>query len=214
MNVFVSTWVKFPGVSHNQIVKILSENLDEGFCSKLKRNQNTKRRPFNDYYDKDSNIGEIKTKTGQTKLLVSDCCTSDKTKQKIMCWYCREKPGAMGNGIPIHIEEIKEDFEIEAGDIQRYGYFCDESCMYAFVEERCIPGSSQYQLYKRALFNAELLHKLTYPDRGCIRAANPWQLLKSNGGTLDYDMWKDETLSFQPLPGFILTRISTQYLQS
>lgn len=214
MNVFVSTWIKLPHVTHNKLLKIFQTNqVEEAFCKTLKRNQKVRRRNFNHYYDKDSNIEEVKTRSGQTKLLASDCRASGKDNQKVPCWHCREKEGFVENGMPLHIEETRGDENIPLNDIRRRGYFCDESCMYAFAEERSLPGLPNAMLYKKACLNASLLHKLNYPDKGCIRPAQRWELLKFNGGTLDYDVWKDETLSFQELPGFILTRVSVPYLQ-
>lgn len=212
MNIFVSSLIKLPEIRHTEIAKILTEKrADEIFALPLVRAKKTRRRAFQDYHDKDSHIEEIKSKNGQTKLLVSDCRSTGKEKQKILCWHCRVMPGLEENGMPIHIEEGREDGSL-VNECKR-GYFCDESCMYAFAQERAIPGSKNYHMYKQACVNAELLHKLKYPEKGCIIPAQPWELLKANGGTLDYDMWKHESLGFQALPGFIHTRISIPYMQ-
>jgi hypothetical protein len=199
-------------VTHNEIVKIFAEGKqNEPFSLPLKRNQNAKRRKFDNYYEKGSGIREVKTKLGNVKLLVSDS-VQPSTQGKINCWHCREKRGKEEEGMPIRMEQLKTEEE-DVIEVHLRGYFCDESCMYTFAKERLIPGSPEYDFYRQVLDNAEILHRLRYPDKGAIRPAKSWELLKTNGGSLDYDMWKDSSLSFRPLPGFSFSRVSLSHLQ-
>lgn len=212
MNVFISTCIKLPGITHNEIVKIFSEGRqNESFCLDLKKNEKAKRRKFDNYYEKGSGVREIKTKLGNVRLLVTDCIVSSENA-KINCWHCREKKGKEEEGMPTRLEQLKTEEE-ELIDVHLRGYFCNESCMYTFAKDRTIPGSPEYEFYRRVLENAEILHRLRHPEKGAIRPAKPWELLKSNGGPLDYDSWKDDWLDFRALPGFAYTRISLSYLQ-
>jgi hypothetical protein len=213
MNIFVSTLIKLPQIVHNDITKIFAaDRVNESFCTDLKKDPKNKRRPFNNCYDGDSSVEEVRTKGGQLKILASDCRVATNANQKVNCWYCRARPGFEKNGLPVHIEELKNE-EDDQCNVGKWGYFCDDYCMYAFAKERCIPGAPYYQLYKNGMKNAEFLYKCKYPDKGCIEAAQSWELLKCNGGSLDYDMWKNECLEFQKLPGFNFTQVSNSYLQ-
>jgi hypothetical protein len=210
MNIFVTTWIKLPGVKHNDMLKLFREgNLDKSFCTTVKRGN--KKRSYTSRCSESNGIEEVKSRIGTAKFLVSDCFQASSETTKIPCWWCREKEGLKENGIPV---EVGENSTSRAKQIEKYGFFCDDRCMYAFALERAVVGSQDYRLYKKACENIEMLHTLKSSTSGCLVPAEPWSLLKFNGGTMDYDMWKDESISFQQLPGYNIVTVSFRYLQS
>jgi len=207
MDIFVTTWIKLPRIKHNEIMKILRENLGEKMLSKVIVKGNLKQH-YRVRVGANEGMEEIRLKTGKTRFLASDCFA---TTKPIPCWYCRERQGTKENGVPFR---LGIDFQSNEKQIDRHGFFCGDRCMYAYILEKTVFGSSDYEMYVEARNNTEMIHTLKYPDRGCLIAANDWRLLKSNGGTLDYDMWNDEKIHFERLPGYEVNAISMSYIQT
>jgi hypothetical protein len=208
MNVFVSTWIKLPWIKHSEIAKIFKEGkFDESFCTTIVRSSS---KNYGNHCNSGAGVSQIKTKGSYAKFLVSDCFVKSGKDRKVPCWHCRERQGYQKNGTPFTVEYYPE---FDSKKIEKYGYFCDNSCMYTFSRDRAYPGSPYYELYKDACDNAEALHALQYPGKGCLVPANPWELLIFNGGTLPYNMWKDPDLTFHPLPGYSNDKVTISYVQ-
>lgn len=209
MNIFVTTYFKLRYVRHTELVRLLKEdNLDVYFSEKITKGK--LKQHYSERCNGHDGIEEMKSKTGKPKFLVSDCFQESNNRVKIGCWWCREKQGFQANGIPLEIIRNRETGE---NLISTYGYFCDDRCMYAFAYERAVFGARDYWMYKKACENAEMLHALKNTEEGCLTAANDWALLKFNGGTLEYDMWKDKKMSFEVLPNYNTSTVSFAYLQ-
>lgn len=207
MNIFVTTQFCLPKITDAELRKAL-ENSDAVFEIKLIRGKDKKRSI--DYRGENPGFQEIKMKSGQVKLIALDCKVKSDKRSKITCWNHCGRPGHEENGMPVLMRERAEEDEpvIEIG---RYGYFCGCSCMYAFVLDRSRGDHADSVKYKKIAHNAEILYKMCHPDKGSIVPAKPWELLRCNGGTLDYDVWEDEDLKLQRMPGFTYTQAHQSY---
>lgn len=208
MNVFASTQFRLPHITDTEI-KNAMKNCDNVLSKKLKEDKTKKKRVV-DYRGQNSSFQEIKTKTGEIKLIAFDCKVRSDSGHKIPCWHCRERQGNEDNGMPVSMkEEFCNDQIITK--VALHGYFCCASCMYTFVLDRTKGDHNESTNYKRILLNAEILYRLSYPDSCSIIPAKPWELLRSNGGTLDYDMWQDNNLKLKKMTGFSYTQAYQSY---
>lgn len=207
MNIFISTQFCLPKITDSEIRKAMSDS-DKIFSLKLQRGKNKKR--VIDYRGQNPSFQEVKMKTGEVKLIALDCKVKSDRNHKIPCWNHCGRPGHEENGMPVTLREKIED-ETPVTEVGRYGYFCNCSCMYAFVLDKSRGEHAESVKYKKIALNAELLYRICHPDKGAIVPAKPWELLRCNGGTLDYDMWEDEDLKLQRIPGFTYTQAHQSY---
>lgn len=207
MNIFVSTQFCLPRITESEIKKAMGDP-DEILGLKLQINK-TKKKTL-DYRGQNPSFQEVRLKTGEVKFIALDCKVKTDRKHKIFCWGQCGRNGYEENGMPVSMRDKMED-ETLVTEVGRYGYFCNCRCMYRVVMERARGSHSEAVEYGKIALNAEILYRICHPDKGAIVPAKDWEMLRCNGGTVDYDVWEDEELKLERIPGFVYTQAHQSY---
>lgn len=114
------------------------------------------------------------------------------------------------------------DYQDEKGIIYRdtntfwtEGIFCDMECALAQAELYSrLPFYRQDVHYVDSLSLTRYLHRLLYPDSPPLTPAPDYRLLKSNGGSLTYEEYKNKRYTYKRTSNILLIPAKISYIRS
>ena len=132
------------------------------------------------------------------------------------CYYCLCDFDNIPLGYPLEHEKIIKN--IDKNYIVKHvfwveGIFCSFECVYSYIKMYKNVCNS-FDTYKSILSNQLLIlmYKLCYPNES-IKSNPDFKLLKSNGGSLEENEWRNGKHTYKRTGKLFLAPIKAEYLQ-
>lgn len=197
--------IRLPLINIDDVIRVYEGDIGGMTIPKV-RLSSTKKGVFNDTITQDSSsdIFAVVTKSGEKIVTVCSSCT---TEGEVECKWCSYKINVQDNVGIITFMEISG----KVISIGRTGFTCTEECSLAYVIDQKLKGKNMPRKYANSDYYHRTLHNIMYPDDGPLMPANNPDLLKSKGGSLTREQWRDTSHIFVENSHMIISNLKTTF---
>jgi len=176
--------------------------------------------------NKDDDIYFSTDRNGNKQVVATSNCKNFKVfkekgelLQNGRCEYCLQDYNTGTIGYPIKYEEKEYlDSNDKINILYAFwieGSFCSFECCLKYIQiyKNNHTNSCEFIYNSGSEELLRLLFKLTYPDKDKLLPAQDKRLLKSNGGSLEYNEWKNNVNPFKKTNRLVLIPIKEEFIK-